>query len=95
MNKADNTEAILDHYAQKISQMKLDFLVQFMVEAHIPLRSLAYTSALIMEPLAAPFIGLARMRSLEHILSDSKHIERFSDLIAHYAAEQKKPEQQA
>ena len=79
--KIHDLEPELQRLASFIVSHRLQAPALLLLEAHLPLVSLAHTASLFIEPMASAFVGAERIQSLKHLLSDRKNVEELIRLI--------------
>ncbi|MCB0323892.1 MAG: hypothetical protein KDD69_09975 [Bdellovibrionales bacterium] len=74
-------EAMLVDAAARIRALRVEAAVLFLIEAHLPLRTLLHTVTLVLEPALGPIVGVSRIELLLKLLSTREHLERFAELL--------------
>lgn len=81
MQTTIQTEDSLGKIADYIVNAKLETPALFFLEAHKPLSTVAHTAALALQPIAAPFFGVERVKTLQKVFEDRANIEKLMLMI--------------
>jgi len=71
----------IDILAEKIVTMGLSVPSIFLLEAHIPMTTIAHTLSIAVSPFAVPFLGSEKMNVISELFSDRANIEQLIQAI--------------
>ena len=80
-------EALISRTAERVTDLRLEAAVCFLLEAHLPLVSLLHTAGLFLEPFAAPFLPRRHVDVLKAVFSDRQSVEELIKRIEELSAE--------
>ena len=87
MNQTENSDLdnTLDSIARRVVAAKLETPAVFFLELHKPLKGVAHTLGLFLEPMAAPFFGIERVEKYRVIFEKEENIEKLISLIESFS----------
>ena len=74
----------IDTFAKRCVAMKVDSAVEFFIEAHLPLTTVAHTAHIFFEPITRPFLGVDRTAFLRELLSSPESLNELSSRMQYH-----------
>ena len=75
-------ESVLDdRVVEWVRERRLELPVSLFLEMHLPLTTVVHTSALLLQPVLAPFFGIDRVEKLNALFADRERVARIAERL--------------
>lgn len=78
---SEDFEAWLDRTAERVVALKLESLVEFAVESHLPTSTLLLNMGIVLQPLLLSVASPHSLAKFHQLLADRANLERFLTLV--------------
>ena len=78
---AEDFEAWLDRTAERVVALKLESLVEFAVESHVPTSTLLLNMGIVLQPFLLSVASPNSLARFHQLLADRANLERFLTLV--------------